>query len=123
MENSELPSDNHNNDHLLSVETTTFLENMNSQETFELVSKLIHNKKDVFKRIFEEENDEYLSKRSRNSENEETESPNNSINLNSNGSLLPTSSPIKSNRIIGRLQINQLSKILKHCLHTISGFV
>lgn len=120
----QLPSDNHNNGHLPSVETTirdrtTFLENMNSQETFELISELIRNKKDIFKRILEQENDECLSKRSRSSENENTGSSNIGINLNSHDSLLSTSSPIQPDSITGRLQINQLNKILKHCLHII----
>ncbi|CAF4062246.1 unnamed protein product, partial [Rotaria sordida] len=86
---------NNNNNTVLSTETTsndtvTFLENMSSQETLKLISGLLQNKKHLLKRILDEEDNDFTTKRSRNNENEEITSPFFDMNLSGSLSSTPT---------------------------------
>lgn len=72
--------------------STTFIDNMSSQEATEFIFGLFQNKKHIFKRILEQQHDECLSKRSRNSDNEDRGPP--------------TSTPIQSDGIVNKLQID-----------------
>ena len=84
-----------------SNDATTFSENMNSQQTLELISSLLQNKKHVLKRIMNEENNDISPKRSKNNQDEEITSPFFDINL--SGSLSSTPAQIQSNNTIGKL--------------------
>jgi len=108
LANIELLSDNNNNNNNIvlptestSNDTTTFLENMNSQQTLELISSLLQNKKHLLKRILDEENNDITPKRSRNNENVEITSP--FFDMNLSGSLSSTSVRTESNTTIGKL--------------------
>jgi len=99
-------SNNNTNNTVLPMESTSndlasFLENMNSQQTLELISNLIENKKHLLKRIIDNENNDISPKRSKNNENEEIASPFFDINL--SGSLSSTSAQTQSNNTIGKL--------------------
>ncbi len=68
-------NNNNTNNTVLPMESTSndlasFLENMNSQQTLELISNLIENKKHLLKRIIDNENNDISPKRSKNNENE-----------------------------------------------------
>jgi len=110
LTNIELLSDNNNNinnnnivlpTESTSNDTATFLENINSQQTLELISSLLKNKKHLLKRILDEENNDITPKRSRNNENVEITSP--FFDMNSSGSLSSTSVRTESNTTIGKL--------------------
>jgi len=107
LANIELLSDNNNNNNNIvlptestSNDTTAFLENMNSQQTVELISSLLQNKKHLFKRILDEENNDFTPKRSRNNENEEITSP--FFDMNLSGSFSSTSVRTEPNTTIGK---------------------
>lgn len=106
IENVTLSSKNNNNDTFPSTETasydvTSVLQNMDSQQTLELISELVRNQKHVVKRVFEQENDGLPSKRSKNNEHEDVTMPTFDFNLISSGSLSLTSTEIQSNNSIG----------------------
>ncbi|CAF1527429.1 unnamed protein product [Adineta ricciae] len=89
-----------NNDTLLPAEatandTTILLNNMSSQQTFELLSTLLPNKKHLLKRILDGENNNASPKRSRNNESEEVMAP--FIDMNLSGTLSSASAPTESN--------------------------
>jgi hypothetical protein len=89
---------------------STFLKNINSQQTVELISEVVRNKKHVLKRILEQENDEFTSKRLRNNEDEDEDVTlsNFDFNLNSSGVFSSTQTQMQSNSNTGRLYIFQL---------------
>lgn len=97
---------------------STFLENINSQQTFDLISELVRNKKHLLKRVLEEENNDFTPKRPRNNEHEEITLPNFDLNLNLSESFSSTPIQMESNNSIGRLYFIQLqqkiSKVNKH---------
>nr|ACY69871.1 hypothetical protein [Adineta vaga] len=100
-------NNNNNNDDILlpiestSINTFTLLENMSSQQTLELLSGVLQNKKHLLKRILDEDNDDINSKRSRNNENEEITSP--FVDMNLSESLSSTSVQTQSNSTVGKL--------------------
>ncbi|CAF1449530.1 unnamed protein product [Adineta ricciae] len=86
-----------------STDMSTSLENMNSQQTLELLSGLLRNKKHLLKRILDEDKDDINLKRARNNENEEIASP--FVNMNLSESLSSTSAQTQSNKAPGANQI------------------
>ena len=104
-DNIDLPSDNNNN--VLPTETTshdvsTFLENVDFQQTLELVSELVRNKKPLLKRALEQQSHDSTSKRSRNNDHEEMTLPNFDWNLNLDETFPSTQVQMESNSSTGR---------------------
>ncbi|CAF1672952.1 unnamed protein product, partial [Adineta ricciae] len=99
--NLELFNNNNNNNDVTlpiestSVDTFTLLENMSSQQTLELLSGVLQNKKHLLKRILDEHDDDINPKRSRSNENEEIASP--FVDMNLSESLSSTSVQTQSN--------------------------
>ena len=105
-----------NDDTLLSAEPTVndaaiLLDNMSSQQTLELLSSLLQNKKHLLKRIMDEENSDVSPKRSRNNTSEEITSP--FIDMTLSGTLSSTSAPTDSNTTDGKLHLSYFREILK----------
>ena len=122
MENIELSSNTTisnaitttNNNNFLLTETTShdmsiLLENMNSQQTLELISNLVRNKKHLLKRILDEESDDFTPKRLKNNEHEQIKLP--SFDLNLSESFSSTLIRTESNNGIGKLYLIQIYKI------------
>ncbi|CAF1534404.1 unnamed protein product [Adineta ricciae] len=108
LPNVELLSNNNNNNTPFHAESTstdvaTLLDNMSSQQTLELLSGFLRNKKHLLKRIMNEENNDIKPKRSRNNENEEITSPFLDMNLNESSST--TSVQTQSNTTLSDNQI------------------
>ncbi|CAF1517353.1 unnamed protein product [Adineta ricciae] len=78
-----------------SNDTAILLDNMSSQQTLELLSNLLQNKKHLVKRILDEENDDASPKRSRNNGSEEIAAPFTDMHL--SGTLSSASVPTESN--------------------------
>ncbi|CAF1225115.1 unnamed protein product [Rotaria sordida] len=109
LANIELLYGNNNNNNVIlptestSNDTATVVENMSSQQTLELISSLLQNKKHLLKRIMAEENNDISPKRSRNNENEEITLP--IVDMNLSGSLSSTSAQTQSNNTTDDSQI------------------
>ncbi|CAF5134917.1 unnamed protein product, partial [Rotaria magnacalcarata] len=84
-----------------SNDTATFLENMSSPETLKLISDLLQNKKHLLKRILDAEENDFVTKRSRNNANEEITSP--FLDMHLSGSLSSTPARTESNTTVGKL--------------------
>ncbi|CAF4911080.1 unnamed protein product, partial [Rotaria magnacalcarata] len=109
LQNTELPSNNNNflQTEARPYDVSSFLANINTQQTMEVISELVRNKNHMLKRAFEEQTDNSTNKRLKNDEREQIQLPNFELEFNMMEPLSPIPIETQSTITIGDHQPNE----------------